>query len=157
LTRGGQSCGRSLVSRRSTRVQAPPQGGGARQRRQILTGCEFSPPADEALPLDHGLFSRYIYFRFFFPFCSRPQTARRNLGMQHRSLFPVIITPALAAARDFYVQYLGFHAVFDSDWHVQLRAMRADGGVPLELAFMSPDLVSQPFPLRSAFNGQGML
>ncbi|HKA55417.1 MAG TPA: VOC family protein [Candidatus Binatia bacterium] len=77
--------------------------------------------------------------------------------MQHRSLFPVIITPALAAARDFYVQYLGFHAVFDSDWHVQLRAMRADGGVPLELAFMSPDLVSQPFPLRSAFNGQGML
>src|SRR5262245_48523007 len=74
----------------------------------------FSPPADGALPLDRGLFSRYIYFRFFFPFCSRPQTARRNLGMQHRSLFPVIITPALAAARDFYVQHLGFHAVFDS-------------------------------------------
>jgi uncharacterized glyoxalase superfamily protein PhnB len=77
--------------------------------------------------------------------------------MQHRSLFPVIITSALAAARDFYVQHLGFHVVFDADWYVQLHAPRADGGVPLEIVFMSPDLCSQPFPLRSAFNGQGML
>jgi len=77
--------------------------------------------------------------------------------MQHRSLFPVIITSALAAARDFYVHYLGFSVVFDADWYVQLHAPRVDGGVPLELAFMSPDLAAQPCPLRLAFNGQGML
>ena len=77
--------------------------------------------------------------------------------MQHRSLFPVIITSALAAARDFYVHYLGFYVVFDADWYVQLHAPRVDGGIPLELAFMSPDLAAQPCPLRFAFNGQGML
>ncbi len=77
--------------------------------------------------------------------------------MQHRSLFPVIVTSALAAARDFYVHHLGFHVVFDADWYVQLHAPRVDGGVPSELVFMSPDLTSQPFPLRSAFNGQGMI
>jgi uncharacterized glyoxalase superfamily protein PhnB len=77
--------------------------------------------------------------------------------MQHRSLFPVIITPALTAARDFYVQHLGFHVVFDADWYVQLHAPRVDNGVPVELAFMVPDLPSQLFPLRPAFNGQGMI
>ena len=76
--------------------------------------------------------------------------------MQHHSLFPVIITPALTAARDFYAQHLGFRVVFDADWYVQLHAPRVDGGVPLELAFMSPDLSDQPLLLRSAFNGQGM-
>jgi uncharacterized glyoxalase superfamily protein PhnB len=103
------------------------------------------------------------YFRgiFTFAFSSLLFTLRHgkkeDLGMQHRSLFPVIITSALTAARDFYVQHLGFHAVFDTDWYVQLHAPRVDGGVPLEIVFMSPELTSQPFPLRSAFNGQGML
>jgi uncharacterized glyoxalase superfamily protein PhnB len=77
--------------------------------------------------------------------------------MQHRSLFPVIITSAVAEARDFYTHHLGFRIVFAADWYVHLHAPRADGGVPLELAFMSPDLSSQPCPLRSAFNGQGMI
>lgn len=77
--------------------------------------------------------------------------------MQLRSLFPVIITPAWAEARDFYVQHLGFHVVFEADWYVQLHAPRVDGGIPLALAFMSPDLSSQPSLLRSAFNGQGMI
>src|SRR5215510_5026416 len=77
--------------------------------------------------------------------------------MQCRSLFPVIITSAVAEARDFYMRHFDFHVVFEADWHVQLRAPRADGGVPLELAFMSPDLTDQPLPLRLAFNGQGMI
>ena len=77
--------------------------------------------------------------------------------MRHRSLFPVIITPALTEARDFYVRHLGFRLVFAAEWYVHLHAPRVDGGVPLELAFMSPDLNSQPCPLRSAFNGQGMI
>src|SRR5262245_45589784 len=77
--------------------------------------------------------------------------------MRHKSLFPVIITPALAAARDFYVHQLHFRIVFEDEWYVHLHAPRIDGGVPLELAFMSPDLHSLPFPLRSAFNGQGMI
>ena len=76
--------------------------------------------------------------------------------MQHRSLFPVIVTPMLAEARDFYVNHLGFRVIFEADWYIHLHAARADGGVPLELAFMSPDLNAQPCPLRPAFNGQGM-
>src|SRR5262249_38135539 len=80
-----------------------------------------------------------------------------GIAMQYRSLFPVIITPAVAEARDFYLQHFDFHVVFEANWYVQLHAPRADGGVPLELAFMSPDLTDQPFPLRPAFNGQGMI
>jgi catechol 2,3-dioxygenase-like lactoylglutathione lyase family enzyme len=101
------------------------------------------------------IFLRYI---FAFAFSSMAiQHRREDVGMQHRSLFPVIITPALSAARDFYVQYFGFHLVFDTDWYVQLHAPRVNDGVPLELAFMVPNLSSQPDPLRSAFNGQGMM
>jgi len=77
--------------------------------------------------------------------------------MQHRSLFPVIVTPALAEARDFYVTHLGFRVIFGAEWYIHLHAPRVDGGVPLELAFMSPGLNEQPCPLRPAFNGQGMI
>lgn len=77
--------------------------------------------------------------------------------MQHRSLFPVIVTSALATAREFYVRHLGFRVVFDADWYVHLRAPRIEDGVPVELAFMSPGLTSQPLPLHSAFNGQGVI
>jgi uncharacterized glyoxalase superfamily protein PhnB len=87
----------------------------------------------------------------------RRKNSQEDDFMQHHSLFPVIITPAVAAARDFYVQHLGFRVIFEADWYVQLHASRVDGGIPLELAFMSPDLSCQPCPLRSAFNGQGMI
>jgi uncharacterized glyoxalase superfamily protein PhnB len=109
----------------------------------------------ESGDLDSDLFSLYIRLRFLFSL--KQPCGGEDTAMQHRSLFPMIITPALTAARDFYVQHLGFQVVFDADWYVQLHAPRVDNGVPVELAFMVPDLPSQLFPLRPAFNGQGMI
>ncbi len=76
--------------------------------------------------------------------------------MKLKSLFPVIATKGVTAARDFYVRYFGFEVVFDAGWYVQLHGERDGGGAPLELAFMLPDHESLPPALRRAFEGQGM-
>ena len=77
--------------------------------------------------------------------------------MQFRSMFPVIVTNEVTRARDFYVKHLGFYVVFEADWYVQLHAPREDGGKPIELAFMTPNLESQPAALRPAFSGEGVI
>ena len=50
--------------------------------------------------------------------------------MEHKSGFPVTVTPELAEARDFYVTYLGFHVVFEADWYVQLTRRVGVAGNP---------------------------
>ena len=77
--------------------------------------------------------------------------------MQFKSMFPVIVTNEVIRARDFYVKHLGFYVVFEADWNVQLHAPREDGGKPIELAFMTPNLESQPAALRPAFSGEGVI
>ena len=73
-----------------------------------------------------------------------------------RSLFPVVVTPKLNQARDFYVHFLGFRVVFEADWYVQLHLDRA-GESPLELAFMLPNLEDQTESVRAAFSGEGVI
>jgi catechol 2,3-dioxygenase-like lactoylglutathione lyase family enzyme len=84
------------------------------------------------------------------------RTALRR-HMRYLSSFPVIVTPKMDDARDFYVKRLGFVVVFEADWYVQLHAPRDGGGKPIELAFMKPDQADQPPSLRPAFNGAGMI
>jgi catechol 2,3-dioxygenase-like lactoylglutathione lyase family enzyme len=88
---------------------------------------------------------------------SEPGTVRSIDRMEYKSCFPVVVTPRLAEARDFYTKNLGFHVVFEADWYVQLHAPREGGGKPIELAFMKPGQQSQPPSLRHAFDGRGII
>lgn len=74
-----------------------------------------------------------------------------------KSLFPVIVTSKLAQARDFYVEHFDFRVVFQADWYVQLHGFRGEGVPPMELAFMLPNVESQPALLRTAFSGAGVI
>ncbi len=65
--------------------------------------------------------------------------------------YPIIVTPAMTAARDFWVRHLGFEVVFGSSWFTLLNA--GDGSC--SLAFMTPDHPSAP-PGPEAFSGTGM-
>jgi uncharacterized glyoxalase superfamily protein PhnB len=78
-------------------------------------------------------------------------------AMLYKSCFPVIVTPRLRDACDFYVKYFGFHVVFEADWYVQLHAPREGDGKPIELAFMKPNQKSQPSLLQPAFSGTGVI
>jgi uncharacterized glyoxalase superfamily protein PhnB len=40
-----------------------------------------------------------------------------------RSIFPTICTDVVADVRDFYCELLGFEAIFDSGWYVQLASV----------------------------------
>ncbi|RKN50921.1 VOC family protein [Micromonospora endolithica] len=41
--------------------------------------------------------------------------------MELTSFYPVICTPQLTAAHDFYRRHLGFETTFEADWYVSLR------------------------------------
>lgn len=77
--------------------------------------------------------------------------------MALKSLFPVVVTSKLAQARDFYVQHFDFRVVFEEAWYVQLQGFRGDNTPPLELAFMVPNVDSQPVLLHGAFSGEGVV
>ena len=77
--------------------------------------------------------------------------------MALKSLFPVIVTSRLAEARDFYIEHFDFRVVFEADWYVQLHGLRGEGVPPMELAFMLPNVESQPALLHAAFSGAGVV
>lgn len=65
--------------------------------------------------------------------------------------YPIIVTPAMTAARDFWVRHLGFEVVFESTWFTLLNTAHGS----CALAFMTPDHPSAP-PGPEAFSGKGM-
>ena len=65
--------------------------------------------------------------------------------------YPIIVTPAKNACRDFWHQHLGLAVAFDSQWFAYLTA--EDGSA--SIGFMTPDHPSTP-PGPEAFGGQGM-
>jgi catechol 2,3-dioxygenase-like lactoylglutathione lyase family enzyme len=71
--------------------------------------------------------------------------------MNYQDRYPIIVTPALHACRDFWVQRLGWQCGFESSWFVWLGA--SDGSA--SIAFMAPDHPSAP-PGPEAFGGLGM-
>jgi catechol 2,3-dioxygenase-like lactoylglutathione lyase family enzyme len=76
--------------------------------------------------------------------------------MRVRDLYPLITTPALFEARDFYVRHFGFDVLFEASWFVYLSGPGEDGTRGATLAFMSPDHPSNP-PGPEAFDGRGMI
>ncbi len=76
--------------------------------------------------------------------------------MHVRDLYPLITTPALFKARDFYTRHFGFNVLFEASWFVYLSGA-ADGDTRgATLAFMHPDHPSNP-PGPEAFDGRGMI
>lgn len=80
----------------------------------------------------------------------------QEAGMRVRDLYPLITTPALFEARDFYVGHFGFEVAFEAGWFVYLVGAGEDDTRGATLAFMHPDHPSRP-PGPEAFDGRGMV
>lgn len=86
--------------------------------------------------------------------------------MRVRDLYPLITTPNLTAARDFYVTHVGFTVLFEASWCVSLSVepswpdLLTEGAGPeapgVTLAFMHPNHPSHP-PGPEPFDGRGMI
>lgn len=76
--------------------------------------------------------------------------------MRVRDLYPLITTPALFEARDFYVKHFGFEVLFEASWFVYLSGPGAGETRGATLAFMHPNHPSNP-PGPEVFDGRGMI
>lgn len=90
------------------------------------------------------------------PGASANPQPEKEAQMKIRDLYPLITTPDLFAARDFYVTQFGFQVFFRSSWFVYLSGAGEDRTRGATLAFMHPDHPSNP-PGPEAFGGQGMV
>lgn len=89
-------------------------------------------------------------------FADNAATQQEEQAMKVRDLYPLITTPALFEARDFYVTHFGFDVLFEASWFVYLSGS-ADGETRgATLAFMHPDHPSNP-PGPESFSGLGMI
>lgn len=77
-------------------------------------------------------------------------------AMPVRDLYPLITTPALSEARDFYVRHFGFDVAFEATWFVYLVGTPDGDSRGATLAFMHPDHPSVP-PGPESFDGKGMI
>jgi catechol 2,3-dioxygenase-like lactoylglutathione lyase family enzyme len=76
--------------------------------------------------------------------------------MNVRDLYPLITTPALFEARDFYVAHFGFDVAFQASWFVYLVGQPDGESRGATLAFMHPNHPSIP-PGPESFDGRGMI
>ncbi|CAM4516203.1 VOC family protein [Nocardia ninae] len=70
--------------------------------------------------------------------------------MKLSSFYPVIGTSEVAAARDFYTEWLGFEITFEADWYVSLRR---PGDVAYELALLDYTHATVPEAYRKPVQG----
>jgi uncharacterized glyoxalase superfamily protein PhnB len=90
------------------------------------------------------------------PASDRSNIRHEEQMMHVRDLYPLITTPALFDARDFYTRHFGFNVLFEASWFVYLSGP-ADGDTRgATLAFMHPEHPSNP-PGPEAFDGRGMI
>ena len=73
-----------------------------------------------------------------------------------RDLYPLITTPKLFEARDFYVKHFGFQVGFEASWFVYLHGPGEPETRGATLAFMDPSHPSRP-PGPESFDGKGMI
>lgn len=66
------------------------------------------------------------------------------------SLYPVICTDDLTAAKAFYLRHFPFELTFEADWYVSLRTA---GKRPFELALLDHRHPTIPEGFRNAFGG----
>lgn len=82
--------------------------------------------------------------------------AKPSAQVRTRDLYPLITTPAVFDARDFYTRHFGFEVVFEASWFVYLSGPSDGETRGATLAFMLPEHPSNP-PGPEAFSGQGMI
>ncbi|MFG1792969.1 VOC family protein [Nocardia sp. NPDC049149] len=70
--------------------------------------------------------------------------------MKLSGFYPVIGTPEIAAARDFYTQWFGFEITFEADWYISLRRK---GDVTYELALLDYTHPTVPEAYRKPVQG----
>lgn len=85
-----------------------------------------------------------------------PQRTNGDANMRVRDLYPLITTPKMFEARDFYVTHFTFEVVFEANWFVYLSGPAQEGSRGATLAFMKPDHPTNP-PGPESFNGLGMI
>lgn len=68
-----------------------------------------------------------------------------------KNIYPLIITDKLNEVKEFYCEVLGFSAVFESDWYIQLEK---DNN---QIAFMIENSENQPNFLYDKFDGKGLV
>jgi uncharacterized glyoxalase superfamily protein PhnB len=76
--------------------------------------------------------------------------------MRVRDLYPLITTPALFEARDFYRRHFGFTVLFEASWFVYLSGGADGDSRGATIAFMHPDHPTSP-PGPDVFDGRGMI
>ncbi|MBQ0751449.1 MAG: VOC family protein [Roseovarius sp.] len=82
--------------------------------------------------------------------------ALETSAMPVRDLYPLITTPALFEARDFYREHFGFEVAFQASWFVYLTGGADGESRGTTIAFMHPDHPSTP-PGPEVFDGRGMI
>lgn len=70
-----------------------------------------------------------------------------------KKVYPLLITDKLKECAAFYEEHFAFTTVFAQDWYVHL--VHEQSGA--ELAFMAPNVDTQPQELHAGFSGQGMV
>ncbi|WP_069163101.1 VOC family protein [Nocardia altamirensis] len=70
--------------------------------------------------------------------------------MKLSGFYPVIGTPEIAAARDFYTQWFDFEITFEADWYISLRRK---GDVTYELALLDYTHPTVPEAYRKPVQG----
>lgn len=70
------------------------------------------------------------------------------MKLKHRDFG--IITPHIAASRDFYTVHLGFAVVYEAERYIHLK----NGDV--ELGLMAPGLEKQPACFQQPYGGEGI-
>lgn len=70
-----------------------------------------------------------------------------------KKIYPLVITDKIAECTTFYKDNFDFVAVFEQDWYVQLLHEKSGA----ELAFMQPNVKTQPEELHSGFTGSGIV
>ncbi len=70
--------------------------------------------------------------------------------MKTTSYYPVIQVADVQASARFYLDHLGFRALFDSDWYVHLQSEEDEG---VNLAIMRFDHDTIPEPMRKPTRG----
>lgn len=70
-----------------------------------------------------------------------------------KKIYPLVITDKMAESVAFYKSNFDFVAVFEQDWYVQLLHEKSGA----ELAFMQPNVETQPAELHKKFAGNGIV
>ena len=69
-----------------------------------------------------------------------------------KSAFPVFTVENLELAKTYYIENLGFEAVFSGDWYIHLVS---EAGI--QVGFLLPNQATQPKIFQKQYSGEGVI